>query len=203
MELLETKGLAFKPDLVVLMFLANDYININSSMVFVGFWQSKFFEFLFAHSRLIRWLSQRVRLIHYNHYKSLGEDNVESGLARLRELADTHGFEVLIAIWPRFTGEKIYNPPEHFVGMDSGKMRIEEKASRYKFKTLKLSDNFVEHNLARIKAGDSTIAQAYYAPDQIHPSAKAAKIVAKFLYKEVCRHSKTLKNSSINFCKKK
>ena len=97
--LLRDKGLAFQPDVVVLVFVENDYNNFNPEHTVAGglhhrpAWSKQ----LFDSSHLFRQLCLRANWFHFAdetdphrwNRQAIGCNNVVDGLALLRELAST------------------------------------------------------------------------------------------------------------------
>ena len=65
-ELLKTKGLAYEPDLVLLVFVDNDFANSNDKLIRdLSFERSEAVKYLFLNSHFFRWLSLRNNLFHF------------------------------------------------------------------------------------------------------------------------------------------
>ncbi len=121
-NLLRDRGLAFKPDLVLLIFVNNDYNNFNpehtvtSGVVERPDWT----KHLFVKSHLFRRSALQFNWYHFadearphgRHHDAVGRNNVVEGLLLLRELANRQDFQVLIVAWPTFTDNFIgYRSP--------------------------------------------------------------------------------------------
>lgn len=61
-ELLKERGIKYAPDLVILVFVHNDYININADLGRADLRRPRVVEFLFVHSHLFRNLILRINL---------------------------------------------------------------------------------------------------------------------------------------------
>lgn len=116
-ELLEVKGLRFQPDVVVLVFVENDFDNFNREAFPLGGMRDRppVVKVLFQKSHLFRLASLRLNLFHFGaeadpgrwNHDAIGDNNVAEGLRRFPELADRHGFQPLVVIWPRFLDDRI------------------------------------------------------------------------------------------------
>ncbi len=152
-ELLEKKGLHFDPDLVVLVFVENDFDNFNREAFPLGgtIDRPALVKTLFKRSQLFRLASVQLNLFQFGaeadpvrwNQDAIGDNNVAEGLARFRELADRHGFKPLIAIWPRFLNERIVDVC--FMPQDSEQLVIEQLAALYKIPSVRLSTFFQRH----------------------------------------------------------
>jgi hypothetical protein len=119
--ILETKGLALEPDVVILQYCMNDREMVNGGIVEHlralerrrggidpsplprGLKESALYRFLryrvFPDRVQRKRASDRARALEH-----LGDDTVEESFARLGELARREGFEVLTVLFPRLTG---------------------------------------------------------------------------------------------------
>ena len=159
-ELLRTKGLKFDPDMVVLVFVDNDFNNFNAAAGGTAAnieglqrgilkdadyrKKSPVLRFFFEHSHLFRAVAmagrQKADKVAGNR-KALGDNNVVEGLEMLRKLADEQQFEVLIVIWPTFEEDAIV---DRMLLRGSEMMPIEVLAAMYHFPTVRLSERFNE-----------------------------------------------------------
>lgn len=111
-ELLESKGLKFQPDIVVLIFVKNDFENFNMAalQLMAANRPMNLIEHLTVHSHLFRLCRASWRPLscgtHEDPVKrnrqAIGDDNVTVGLTRLRKMADQNGFQPIVAVWPDF-----------------------------------------------------------------------------------------------------
>ncbi len=185
-ELLEVKGLQFDPDIVVVVFTENDFQDFNPEALQVDdvIERPEFVKRLFLVSHLYRLPS-----IHFNWYQfgaetdpvawnqqAIGENNVVQGLERLTQLRNEHGFQTLIAVWPRFTDDAIEDL--HFMP-DSNELIIERLGDLYDISVTRLSHGFREQLAVDPKATNPRL--VYTIGDSIHPSAAGNKVAAELL----------------------
>ena len=120
-ELLETKGLAFHPDIVVLIFVQNDFDHFvrEAFPLSVHVKRPPMINTLFQVSHLARLTMLQTDLFGFRrelqplewHQEAMGQNNVASGLERLRALSDQIGFQTYLAVWPRFSEKEILDYP--------------------------------------------------------------------------------------------
>ncbi|MEM7517512.1 MAG: SGNH/GDSL hydrolase family protein, partial [Planctomycetota bacterium] len=134
-ELLEEKGLNYGPDLVVMVFVDNDYEDANSQTSYYNYERPAWAKAAFLRSDAFRAAALRHDWFHFRaeidkdytmrqHQNALGADNVRAGVQRLAELSKERGFEVLVAVWPSFTAEGILDRPvPHAADEETGKLR--------------------------------------------------------------------------------
>jgi len=186
-ELLETKGLAFDPDVVVIVFVTNDFRNFNQQLVMLGEPEERprWVKSLIVRSDLFRLVSLRLDLFGLGRElepmrwteQAIGDNNVVEGLARLAALSRREGFEALVAIWPRFTDERILNP-EAMPG-SRGELLIERLARMNGLPTLRFSRAFrADRNASDPSARPRLL---YSVGDRLHPNAHGHAIAARAL----------------------
>jgi tetratricopeptide (TPR) repeat protein len=183
-ELLEVKGVRFQPDHVVLLFVENDFDNFNPEVERLATERPVIANFLFRRSALFRLAAVQLNLFHFSiesdplswHAGAIGDNNVVTGLSHLRQLADQHQFEVVIAIWPRF-GEKSIEDVHQVPG--SEELVIERLAADLQMPTVRLSKHFAEHWESIGKP--DTPRRTYTSGDQMHPSVLGCQVAAGFL----------------------
>jgi len=186
-ELLETKGLRFDPDVVVLVFVENDFDNFNrEAFPLAGtIDRSALVKTLFRRSHLFRLASIRLNLFGFGaeadpvrwNQDAIGDNNVAEGLRRYRQLADRHGFEPLIAIWPRFLDDRIADVC--FMPGSSKQLVVEHLAAMYDIPSVRLSDFFGRHRAE--SAGAVNPRLRYSSGDELHPSPEGCRVTAKAL----------------------
>ena len=190
-ELLATKGLQFNPDTVVLVFVENDFDNFNREAFPLGqsIERPAFAEWLFRNSHLARLSFLQLNLFHVRaeidpvkwNQAAIGDNNVTLGLARLRELADQHGFEPLVAIWPRFEQTRIVDP--HPIPGEN-QLIVEALAQSNNLPTVRLSNHFRK---AQEKQNGVSPRLLFSLGDELHPSALGARVAARAVYEELAQ----------------
>ncbi len=184
-ELLEKKGLKFTPDVVVLLFVENDFDNFNREAFPLGGTIDRpvMVNHLFHSSHLFRLTCVRLNLFHYAaevdpvawNSDAIGDDNVVVGLGRLKELSDQHGFTRLVAVWPRFFDDRIEDTPI----LNDDVLVVERLAQMHGVVTVRLSDSF-RQDLTRL--GETVNPRLRYTlGDQLHPSAEGCRVAARAL----------------------
>ena len=185
-ELLKQKGLQFSPDTVVLVFVFNDFRNFNPEHTTAGgvierpLWSKK----LFVASDLFRLLCLRFNWFEFageadpnrRNQTAIGENNVVDGLAMLRNLANEHGFSVLVAVWPMFRGDDIVDSR---VDAEQ-RLLIERLAAMNGFPVVRLSQSFRRD---RESLDKSINPRQYYTvrEDGMHPSEAGGAVAARAL----------------------
>lgn len=192
-ELLEVKGLRFDPDVVILVFVENDFDNFNREAFPLGGTISRpaVVQFLFVRSHLFRLSCVRWNLFHYGaeadpvrwNKSAIGDNNVAEGLPRFAELARAHRFQPLVAIWPRFFDSQIADVP--FMPENTEELVVERLAAMHGIPTVRLSAYFRRHRMAR--EDDVNPRLRYTSGDQLHPSAEGSRVAAMALRQELTK----------------
>ncbi len=184
-ELLETKGLRFDPDVVVLVFVENDFDNFNREAFPLEGSHDRpaVVKTLFQTSHLFRLTSIRLNLFHFGaeadpvrwNREAMGDNNVAEGLKRLRELAKRHGFQPLVAIWPRFLNDRITDVC--FMPQSSDQLVIEYLAAMHNIPSVRLSPFFKQH---RDQSDSAVNPRLHYSSgDELHPSPTGCRVAAE------------------------
>jgi len=186
-ELLEAKGLRFDPDVVVLVFVENDFDNFNREAFPLGqtIDRPALVKVLFQRSHLFRLASVRLNLFHFGveadpvrwNQDAIGDNNVAEGLSRCRELADRHGFQPLVAIWPRFLDDRIEDVC--FMPQGGGQLVVEHLAAMHDIPSVRLSEFFQRHHAE--SAGAVNPRLRYSSGDELHPSPEGCRVAAEAL----------------------
>lgn len=188
-ELLETKGLRFDPDIVILVFVENDFDNFNREAFPLGgtIERPEIVKTLFKKSHLFRLASIRLNLFNFGaevdpvrwNQQAIGDNNVTEGLRRYRQLADRHGFQPLVVIWPRFLDDRITDVC--FMPRNSEQLVVEYLAAMHGIPTFRLSKVFRQHR-AKLN-GEVNPRLRYSSGDELHPSVEGARVTAEALKK--------------------
>ena len=186
-ELLRTRGLAFNPDFVVLVFVENDYDDLNSQIGIFGDAPERpaWAEWLFLRSHLFRWGALKTGAYAFDaaeaspqaaHMDAVGNDNVAVGLHLLADLSKQHRFQTLVAIWPGFTEHGVVEREAGRTMADHAGLRIEALAHDLFIPTLRLSGAFRADAIER-----GGFSAGYYSRDGMHPTAAASEVAARAL----------------------
>lgn len=197
-ELLKVKGIKYSPDLVIIIFVLNDFFDINSQIKSYGFNRPKIVESLFIYSHLFRLTSIRLNLFNFRsemdptfilnrHLDAFGKNNVEKGFEMLTELAEKHGFHTMILIWPSFLNDNIINNnkpsmvAKKVLYDDSRSLTIEKLAKKFGIASFRLSGFFHRDLNKQVKVkGSSVNPRKYYTiGDGMHPSEAGARVAAQ------------------------
>ena len=192
-ELLEERGLAFSPDVVVVVFVENDFDNFNTLLMDLAVSQPArpWERWLFLNSDLVRTLALRFGWFGvtppgdpFDRMRdAIGGQNVVDGLARLRALAEREGFVPLVGIWPHFSFDVVTDP--HPMGDGSGDLVVERLARTAGIPTFRFSDAYREHH--RTLAETTPRAAYSVQSDTMHPTPLAARVAAEALRAEIAR----------------
>jgi len=186
-ELLEVKGLCFDPDAVVLVFVENDFDNFNREAFPLGSAVDRpaAVEALFRKSHLFRLASVELNLFGFGleadparwNKEAIGDNNVAEGLRRFRELADRHGFQPLVVIWPRFLDDRIADVC--FMPKSDEQLVVEHLAAMYDIPSVRFSEFFRRHRARLVETVNPRL--HYTLGDELHPSAEGARVAAEAL----------------------
>jgi tetratricopeptide (TPR) repeat protein len=186
-ELLEVKGLLFDPDVVILVFVENDFDNFNREAFPLEGTIDRLavVKALFHRSHFFRLASIRLNLFHFGaeadpvrwNQDAIGDNNVAEGLRRYRELADRHGFQPLVTIWPRFLDDRIVDVC--FMPQGSEQLVVEHLAAMHNIPSVRLSEFFQRHRAASV--GKVNPRLRYSLGDELHPSPEGCRVTAEAL----------------------
>lgn len=186
-ELLEVKGLRFNPDVVVLVFVENDFDNFNREAFPLGgtIDRPTVVKALFRGSHFFRLTSIRLNLFHFGaeadpvrwNQDAIGDNNVAEGLRRFRELAGRHGFQPLVAIWPRFLDDRIADVC--FMPQNNDQLVVEHLAAMHDIPSVRLSEFFQQHRAG--SSGNVNPRLRYSSGDELHPSPEGCRVAAEAL----------------------
>lgn len=183
-ELLRTKGLQFHPDLVMVVFVENDFKNFNPEAFQLALKRSRWLNHTFRSSSLFRLVCLQFNLFGFglefdpiaHHTEAIGNNNVVDGLALLNKLSQEHSFRTLIVVWPSFLDDRIVDV--HPIPDEDGRLVIESLASMLDMPVVRLSPFFRKHR------ADNRVANprlAYTIGDRMHPSQRGCQVAASAL----------------------
>jgi len=188
-ELLKVKGLQFDPDVVILVFVENDFDNFNREAFPLGgsLVRPAIVTSMFRGSHLFRLACVQLDLFHFKaevdpvrwNQDAMGDNNVAEGLQHFRELADRHAFSPLIAIWPRFLDDRVTDVC--FMPQDSDELVVEHLAAMHRIPCVRLSKFFQQHLDSSTPPVNPRL--QYSLGDELHPSPKGCRVAAEALKK--------------------
>jgi len=186
-ELLQTKGLSYDPDLVILLFTENDFDNFNREAFELGSLRRRpaWVTQLFERSALFRLICVRTNLFRFGQEvdplmwndRAIGENNVVDGLRILRRLREDRGLETVIAIWPSFSPTSIDD--RFFMPGVTDQLVIERLAELNGISASRLSEYFKRD--WRSHPGSVSPRQHYTIGDGLHPSVEGHQVAARAL----------------------
>jgi lysophospholipase L1-like esterase len=186
-ELLRTKLLKYAPDLVVVVFVDNDFQSLNDFVPGVSLERPGPLEWLVVRSALVRTVA--VATGWYTFGAEAGRDflaerqqraleaegrsdsAVDDGLAELVTLSRTHHFGVFVVIWPRFHHDDIGDGPVDPEAPD--RLLIESVAQRHGLPSGRVSPAFRCDLATRPPPRDPA---ELYARDGLHPTHLGVEI---------------------------
>ncbi|SHJ87823.1 hypothetical protein SAMN02745216_02466 [Desulfatibacillum alkenivorans DSM 16219] len=201
-ELLRTKALKFDPDMVIVIFVKNDFRDFNSQISHYRIQRPRYIEWLFIHSRLFRTLAMEMDYMHFasenkdywindRQFEEIGGNNVEQGFELLHRLSLEYGFACLVAVWPRFDDDGIVDVDNGDDGLwldgdrkiappEGRRMTVERLADTFRLPHFRLSRYFREdfQNRQSEKEAGATPKSLYAAGDDTHPSSLGARVAA-------------------------
>lgn len=187
-ELLETKGFQFEPDIVVLVFVENDFDNFNREAFPLGGTINRpaIVERMYSWSHFFRLACIQGNLFHFGtethpaeiNHRAIGDNNVHDGLERLRELAGLYQFKPLVAIWPRFFDDRIEDV--NFMPSLNETLVIEQLAALHEIPTVRLSTFFKRHIADAENEANPRL--LFTSGDQLHPSETGSRVAAEAIY---------------------
>ncbi|MBT3199841.1 MAG: tetratricopeptide repeat protein [Phycisphaerales bacterium] len=194
-ELLRVRGLKYDPDVVIMVFVENDFRNFNPESIGADGVVNRpaAASWLFDKSHLFRLACLQFNWFNFGletdpaswNHNAIGDNNVPEGLALLRALADEYGFNPLVVVWPAFTHDNIEYPKKMFMP-DSDELIIERLARGYNIPVVGLREAFGEHWKAQ---SPRPIARDYYSVgDEMHASVEGHRVAAEILHRIIREH---------------
>jgi hypothetical protein len=184
-ERLKVRGLPYEPDVVVMIFVENDFDNIaceravlsemsRPAWVNWGFRHSQFFRLLCLK---LDWFGFRADTDPISRgLAAIGTNNVARALPFLKELSVKHRFQTWIAIWPRFEDNYVTNV--HYLG-EGRTLVIEALAQMSDIPTCRLSEYFNSNLKSRGQPINPRQDLTY--GDGMHPKAEGVRLAAQAL----------------------
>ena len=193
-ELLRTKGVRYAPDLVILVFVENDFHNFNREANRIsGIRRPAFANFLYGASYAFRMACLKLDLFgfrmetdpaRWNQYAT-GDDNVNEGLTLFRGLAEQHQFEAVVAVWPTFQNSGIRHN-DVMLMPNSEQLIVARLAHSHGLPCWDLLPSFQRHWSS---LDDRPSPRTYYTVgDEMHPSVVGNRVAAEILKQLVDQH---------------
>jgi len=197
-ELLRVRALAFKPHIVVLVFVENDFINMNSEMARdLAFERPVIARELFVQSELFRLAALRWNLFHFaqdsqpefglvRNIDAVGTNNVERGLAQFASLAASNSFQPIIVVWPHFDDDSINDRLQAVAPDSTNRLLVEHYAAKFHIPIYRLTPLFQKDfeerkDSVRKRAGTPSPRRLYTIGDGVHPNRIGAKAGGKVI----------------------
>ncbi len=193
-EILREKGLRYRPDLVVLAYCLNDRQR-DDGHIYGHLLAAERNETRLNAARVPTWVARSAlfRLLSYRAFASLrsppeggdradperfARDTVDESFGVLAELARRHRFEVLVIVFPDFTGIEAMSPDYAFQPLHDAVAALSERSGFFRLDLLAAFRRCKQERPGELVAFD-----------RYHPrprgSACAAKTIAEFVLAEV------------------
>jgi hypothetical protein len=203
-ELLKVKGLQYDPDLVILLFVWNDYDSkANDLGRTVEATQPRYAKWLFVNSAFFRMVCLKFDLFGFregaarrkDYVSAIGSDNVKDGLVLLKEMSQEHDFQTFVAIWPFFSNKGIVDfesrdiedSHDYVVVKPDQPLAIEGLAKEQGLKTFRLSPIF--NQLSEVEAKKS---RDHFTVDGMHATQEGCETGARALKSILDQHPEYL-----------
>lgn len=194
-ELFETKGLAFDPDLVILVFVANDqWSGPGDEMKHATYERPPLVNWLLDHALLFRSVVSKLQLFKFGLKKEAVAQNIEAlgtgamavGLERLDKLIAAQGGQLLILLWPTFDKKEVFYPPFLFPRSGGETMHVEKLATRLGLETFRMAEAFRQDYEATAGEKEPPVTHYTGGPqlqrsvgDGMHPNERASRLAAE------------------------
>ena len=195
-ELLRTKGVLYNPDLVVLVFVSNDYVPVNGQAASYTYDRPAGVEALFHHSSFFRYASLQTDFLHFREQvdpkywidrnaRHLGQGGLKQAFSELKGLSEAGHFELLTAIWPTFSQDTIHDDDHPASG--AGQLMVETLLASVGIRSVRLSTAFRADHADRCRGERAehepcaTPRSLYSIGDGMHPSRVGASVAASAL----------------------
>lgn len=205
-ELLRTKGLAFDPDLVILVFVENDQVSDHHEPIRdYDYERPAAVSWLLAHSALFRWQAWERNLFRVGeeatateaNQAALDDSRLGEAIEQLAALADEHGFRLAIGVWPTFGDRDVHYPRALRLDLEGDTLWIEALAAKLGVPTFRFADAFQrDYAAAREAAGgagvEPPVTRYTGGPDLggargdgMHPNRLASRIAAEGILEQL------------------
>jgi tetratricopeptide (TPR) repeat protein len=190
-ELLKVKGIRYDPDLVILVFVENDFYNFNREALYTDGITGRpwIVNSMYRWSHLFRSSCLQLNLFGFGmeadparwNQAAMGDDNVSEGFALLRELAVEHEFETLIAVWPAFQDTEIQYNDMMFVTGSREQLIVDRLARMHGLTAVALDQPFREH-WKSLQPRPNPRLHYTVDGDTMHPTIEGHRVAASILH---------------------
>ena len=196
-ELLKVKGIRYEPDLVILVFVENDFHNFNREALYTDGIADRpwIVNSMYHFSHLFRSTCLQLDLFgfgmeadpaHWNQ-RAIGDNNVSQGFRLLRELALETRFETLVVAWPAFKNTDIRFNDMMFVPGSGDQLIVDHVARMHGLTAIGLDQPFRDHWKSLTPRPNPRIAYTVDG-DQMHPNREGHRVAAKILHAAIVKN---------------
>lgn len=207
-EILKTKALKFDPDLVIVVFVKNDFRDFNSQVGHYRLSRPWPAEWFFIYSHLFRLAAMQLDWFEFSsetgdffaskkQYVAMGGDNVKKGLKLLEQLSIIHDFDCFVAIWPRFDDNCIvdvdngikqpwFDGDHANISDPAQPMTVELITRQYGIPSFRLSQYFKRDYNKRLSQDPAFSIKNYTVEEDTHASVLGSKVAAVALKEIIC-----------------
>jgi tetratricopeptide (TPR) repeat protein/lysophospholipase L1-like esterase len=196
-ELLKVKGVRYDPDLVILVFVENDFHNFNREARYTDGITGRpwIVNSLYRGSHLFRstclnfnWFGFGIEAdpARWNQ-QAIGHNNVSEGFQLLRELALKNRFETVVVLWPAFTNSEITYNDIMLMPETPDQLIAARLARMHGLTAVGLDEPFRRHWQSLTPRPNPRI---YYtvAGDEMHPTIEGHRATARILKEIIDRY---------------